>query len=188
MMLTTKVARAVASGEVTLAFRRWARPRVTAGSEFVSVAGLIRIESVHKIDPTTLTDDGARAAGATSVTDLIATFRGRDTDPIFRIELSWAGPDPRDIMSASEHLSDEDITEIGGALARLDRKEPWTHDVLRLIADRPGTRAADLATILGLEPPDMKLRVRKLKNLGLTRSLTTGYEISPRGAAWLAHS
>jgi hypothetical protein len=31
----------------------------------------------------------------------------------------------------------------------------------------------------------LKLDVRKLKNLGLTISLPTGYELSPRGRAFL---
>lgn len=39
---------------------------------------------------------------------------------------------------------------------------------------------------MGQELPDFKLNVRKLKNLGLTISLGTGYRLSPRGEAFLA--
>ena len=35
--------------------------------------------------------------------------------------------------------------------------------------------------------PTFKLDVRKLKRLGLTVSLEVGYELSPRGRAYLAH-
>ena len=59
-------------------------------------------------------------------------------------------------------------------------------DVLRLIGESTGTRAADLAAQLG--EPDLarfKSRVRRLKNLGLTESLGVGYRISPRGRALL---
>jgi hypothetical protein len=37
----------------------------------------------------------------------------------------------------------------------------------------------------GLDTHAFKLNVRKLKNLGLTESLGTGYRLSPRGAAVL---
>ena len=43
--------------------------------------------------------------------------------------------------------------------------------MLRLIADRPGVRAGDLAEQLGRERLAFKADVRKLKALGLTESL-----------------
>ena len=74
--------------------------------------------------------------------------------------------------------------------ARLDRMDaargaPWTRQVLRLIAGRPGVRAPDLAASVDRETLSFKLDVRKLKELGLTHSLPVGYEISPRGRAYL---
>ena len=39
--------------------------------------------------------------------------------------------------------------------------------------------------MLDREKEPFKLDVRKLKNLGLTLSLSVGYRISPRGAAYL---
>lgn len=66
-----------------------------------------------------------------------------------------------------------------------------------LVADLRGTkdlavyrvqfhsRAPDLATSFGRETAPFKIDVRKLKNLGLTISLTVGYRISPRGEAYL---
>ena len=64
------------------------------------------------------------------------------------------------------------------------RRGPWTGDVLRVIAARPAVRAAELAADLGLETQVLKRDVRKLKELGLTESLATGYRLSPRGAAF----
>ena len=58
--------------------------------------------------------------------------------------------------------------------------------MLRAIAARPATRAADLAAGFGRETQPFKLDVRKLKNLGLTISLEVGYRLSPRGEAYLA--
>jgi Mn-dependent DtxR family transcriptional regulator len=71
---------------------------------------------------------------------------------------------------------------------RLDaasRHGSWTKSVLRLIRDRPGVRAADLARKLGRERLAFKRDVRKLKELGLTESLEVGYRLSPRGRAVL---
>ena len=62
-------------------------------------------------------------------------------------------------------------------LAKAQRKQ----DVLDLIAAHPGRRAGDLAPMAGMELLDFKVRVRRLKDLGLTISLGTGYKISPRG-------
>ena len=56
---------------------------------------------------------------------------------------------------------------------------------LRLIAERPATRAPDLTASLGRETLAFKADVRKLKALGLTESLAVGYRLSPRGRALL---
>lgn len=58
---------------------------------------------------------------------------------------------------------------------------PWTRQALELIGNRPGTRAAELAPTFGWDTASFKGQVRKLKALGLTLSLETGYRLSPRG-------
>jgi hypothetical protein len=73
-----------------------------------------------------------------------------------------------------------------GRLDRAGRDGPWTAATLRLIGDRPGVRAADLAAAVGRERHPFKTDVRKLKELGLTESLEVGYRLSPRGRALLS--
>ncbi len=73
-----------------------------------------------------------------------------------------------------------------GVLAAHDG--PWTIATLRLIGDRPGVRAAELAAAAGRERLPFKADVRKLKELGLTESLEVGYRLSPRGRALLARA
>jgi hypothetical protein len=46
-------------------------------------------------------------------------------------------------------------------------------------------RAEDLAADMGREKMPFKRDVRKLKELGLTESLSPGYRLSPRGEALL---
>lgn len=189
MMLTRIVAEGVARGDVTLAFRRWATSRVSAGRTFLSVAGVIVIDAVERIDPATITTEDAHAAGARHVEDVLATLRGAAGDPVFRITLSYGGPDPRHATAADTALTADDVAAIRAALDRLDARSgrgPWTRETLRLIEAGPGTRAVDLATSLGVEKDTLKRDIRKLKALGLTLSLDTGYTLSPRGAAWLS--
>ena len=108
--------------------------------------------------------------------------------PTYRVVLSWAGPDPRIALRESADLTDDDIAAIDAKLERLDRASshgPWTMTTLDLIRRRPHTRAPDLAAEVGRERDPFKIDVRKLKNLGLTRSFEVGYEVSPRGLAYL---
>ncbi|WP_381792768.1 hypothetical protein [Streptomyces niveus] len=188
MMLTRGVAEGVARGDVTLAFRRWATSRDSAGSTFLSVAGVIVVDTVERIDPATVTPEDARAAGAGGVEDVLAALRGAKGDPVFRIALSYGGPDPRAAIATDAALTPDDIARIAEALDRLDARGTrgaWTHETLRLIANNPGTWAADLTRTLGVGKDTLKRDIRKLKTLGLTLSLGTGYTLSPRGTAWL---
>jgi hypothetical protein len=68
----------------------------------------------------------------------------------------------------------------------MDAHGAWIMQTLGAIAERPATRAGDLATDLGQERLPFKANVRKLKALGLTESLEVGYRLSPRGRAYLA--
>ena len=63
---------------------------------------------------------------------------------------------------------------------------PWTRQALRADRRPPGVVSTELAAAAGQERAYFKLRVRRLKALGLTESLEIGYRLSPRGAAyWL---
>ena len=82
------------------------------------------------------------------------------------------------------------MTEIDRRLQRLDslsKHGPWTRETLSLIAANPGVRAEDLAALVGREKMPFKLDVRKLKEMGLTESLLTGYRLSPRGESVLRY-
>ncbi|HEY9312555.1 hypothetical protein [Williamsia sp.] len=182
------VAVGVADGTVSLAFRRWKASRVKAGEVFQSYSGLVRITAVDEVDPDAITDDQAGLAGEKSVAALRKRFRGNETDPVFRIALTWAGPDPRIALRTDDHLSPEDVVEIVTRLDRFDARSPsgpWTRETLGLIEGNPGRRAIELADMCGREKDPFKLDVRKLKNLGLTHSLAVGYELSARGRAFL---
>jgi hypothetical protein len=180
----------VASGAVTLTFRRWKRPQVVPGRTYRTAAGRIVVDAIDVVDPMHISAADARRAGFPSPEALRAELRGTDDLPTYRIRFHAAGdPDPRAALAADGALDAATVDEIRARLDRLDRASshgPWTTAVLRAIAARPATRAADLAAGFGRETQPFKLDVRKLKNLGLTISLEVGYRLSPRGEAYLA--
>ena len=188
MLISQATARGIADGSVTLAFRRWDRPRVRPGGTQRTGAGVVRFDSVEEVDIDTLTEDDAARAGVRSLDALLRLLDRRDGAHVYRMRVCLAGDDPRVALREQAELSDDDRRALDARLDRMDAARadgPWTRDVLRLIADRPGVRAPDLAASTGRETLPFKRDVRKLKELGLTRSLEVGYEISPRGRGYL---
>jgi hypothetical protein len=187
VLIDRATAERIADGTVTLAFRRWDRPRMRPGSTQRTVAGVVEVVSVDEVDPAALTEDDAALAGVASLDRLRRLLERRSGARVYRMQVRLAGPDPRVARREQGELSEEDRQAIDTQLDRWDaaRGAPWTRQVLALIADRPAVRAPDLAASLGRETLPFKRDVRKLKELGLTRSLEVGYEISHRGRAYL---
>jgi hypothetical protein len=186
VLLNQRTLRGIAAGEITLAFRVWRRPSVKAGGTLRTPVGVLAIEAVDVVEPTQVTDQDARRAGHPDRAALLGALRGQGT--LHRVAFRLAGPDPRIALRGRAALTVEERAELDTRLARLDAASgegPWTVPVLRLIAERPATRAADLAAELGRERMRLKLDIRKLKELGLTESLEIGYRLSPRGETYL---
>lgn len=166
----------IAAGEIDLQFRRWDRPRARAGSRQLTPVGVIRFDDVRVVRRVTKAE--ARRAGFASPEAVVSALRP-DGD-LYRIALHLEGPDPR--LALRETIAGGD--ELAELRARVERL-PWGYDYLRAIAERPGERAEELAASFGLEKRVFKPRVRRLKELGLTISLSPGYRLSPRGEAFL---
>ena len=181
----------VADGRITVAYRRWAEPRVVEGRIYRTNAGRIEIDSVRQVNPELIADGDAdlELADRQNARDVRRRLRGDESLPTFLIRFHLVeGPDPREELAAQTQLSAEDLDDLRTRLAHFDELShhgAWTLDTLRLIQTQPATRAADLAAAVGRETAPFKLDVRKLKNLGLTYSLEVGYRLSPRGAAYL---
>jgi hypothetical protein len=168
----------IATGTIDLQFRRWDRPRARAGARQMTGVGVIRIDDVRVV--TRITRDEARRAGFDAPDEVVRALRP-DGD-LYRIALHFEGPDPR--------LALRETIAVGGDLAELRKKVgrlPWGRDYLHAIRDNPDVRAEQLAASFGVEKRVFKPRVRRLKELGLTISLSPGYRLSPRGEAFLKH-
>ena len=178
----------IRAGEITLAFRRWDRPRARAGGRQRTLVGELAIDSVEPVDREAITPADAARAGHASLDELLAELDKRGDAQIWRIELHWAGEDPRRALREQADLDGAELELLRERLRRLDgasRHGPWTRQTLDLIAGHPEVRAEDLAASIGREKLPFKRDVRKLKELGLTESLLVGYRLSPRGWALL---
>lgn len=177
------------TGEIVLAFRRWKRSQVVPGHRYRTGIGMVEVEAVDVVEPSSVDAAQAREAGYASVGDLLAGLRGDPALPVYRIRLHRIdGPDPRDELARTASLTDSDAAAITARLARMDKSSsrgPWTGAVLALIADRPAVVSTVLAEAIGWERQDFKLHVRRLKVLGLTLSLDVGYRLSPRAESYL---
>lgn len=189
MRIERRTCEGILDGTITVMFRRWKRPLVLAGRQYRTNMGLLAVDAADVVDPAKITKADARRAGYKSAAEVVADLRGEPGDLVYRLRVRRVdGPDPRDVLAGDGALTDEDRAEIRRRLDRLDKASshgPWTAAVLETIAERPATRAAELAASFEREVLPFKTDVRKLKNLGLTISLEIGYRLSARGEAYL---
>ncbi len=178
MQFTTRNSDAIRAGEVTLTFRNWRRPHAKVGNVYrLRPHGAIRVTEVSHVCISAIADEDARQAGFADAAALAAFLKvGRDAQ-VTRVGFELADEQH---LKRSADLGLEDVL---GRLAATDRRSaaPWTRLVLGLIATHPGRRAGDLAPTTGWELPKFKANVRKLKALGLTQSLETGYRLTDLG-------
>lgn len=187
MLLRHDVLSGIEAGRIGAVYRKWDLARVKTGSNLRTAIGVVEVVSVDVVDPVGLTQQDAIEGGFESVSDLVASAGSRGEN-LYRIRLRHVGPDPR--VALREAIPDAvGLAELKRRLDRLDASSthgPWTRETLALIAANPEMRAEDLARLMGRDKMPFKLDVRKLKELGLTVSLRTGYRLSPRGDAFQA--
>ena len=166
-------------GSITLAFRRQKRATVKAGGTLNSPGGLLSIDEVRVISEDAITDADARAAGCADRDEILKALNPEGT--LYRFRFHRIGDDPRRALRADDALDDATLALLRKKLDGLD----WAEAVLRVIRDNPRVVSTELAPQVGMARPDFKLKVRRLKALGLTESFSPGYELSPRGDAVL---
>ncbi|MBA3371822.1 MAG: hypothetical protein H0T96_10300 [Thermoleophilaceae bacterium] len=191
MLIRRAELEAILAGRIDLAFRRWDRPRLRAGTQMRTAIGLVEVTAVDEVAITAIGEAEARRAGAGSRDELLGRLARHSERRVFRIGLRFAGADPRIALREQSDLTDAEHARLVDRLDRLDRASrhgAWTRATLAAIDRHPATLAAELAHELGRETLAFKRDVRKLKELGLTESLATGYRLSPRARALLARS
>ncbi len=189
---------AVKDGTMTVTFRAWDRPRAKAGSlQRSHPIGVIAVDEVTAVKLGDVSDEDARRAGHQSQRALAAFVRDKlgtvtKATVVYRIAFRFAGDADFAPEALASELTSADVATITASLQALDAvspdETPWTRATLELIATHPRVVASALADQVGRERAAFKADVVKLKKLGLTQSFSVGYELSPRGRAYLDQS
>ena len=178
------------SGAITLTFRRWQKPHVRPGGRYrCHPIGVLEVDAIDHVPVSAITEVDALAAGFAGRAALVAYLAELgpldDSTLVYRVALHHGGDGDRVELALADSLTPDDVAAITAKLAKLDKRSPWTAQTLALIATRPRVAASKLAASIGRETAPFKIDVRKLKKLGLTQSFEVGYELSPRGKAFM---
>jgi hypothetical protein len=179
-------------GSVTRTFRLWDKPHVKVGGRYrVHPIGVVEVEAVSRVALRAITDADARHGGFESKAELleymapVAKTPLTDDTPVFDVTLKHGGDGDRVSLALETELTEDDVLELHSKLTKWDGRAPWTMTTLKQIKRRPRIAASKLAASLGRETLPFKEDVVKLKKLGLTQSFEVGYEVSPRGLAFM---
>jgi hypothetical protein len=128
VLFPLRILEAIRDGRVDLAFRRWERPRVLPGSRLRTAVGVLEVAAVELVERSTLGEDEAHRAGFDSPDDLLSMLDERGRGEIYRIELRYAGADPRVELRNRADLSETEIDDVSTKRAATDpgRERRWS--------------------------------------------------------------
>ena len=178
MQFDTQGSRGILAGRITVSFRNWKRPHAAVGGVYrLRPSGAVKVTGVRPVRLCDIEAGDLRRSGFHSVAEVAEFLKLPESANVTRVEFELTDEPPGKPLP--ELSADEVITR----LQATDRRSaaPWTADVLALIRDHPATRAGDLAPRMGWDTPAFKANVRKLKRIGLTQSLETGYRLTDLG-------
>jgi hypothetical protein len=186
-MFTADAVPGLADGTTTVTFRNWKRPQAKVGGRFRKNDLWFEVDSVDVVTVGSITKADAERAGERDAEGVRRRLKVDDpAAEVYRIAFHRIAPAGPPVDEAE--LTADDVAELNRRLDRLDAASAagaWTRPTLELIGTHPGVVSTTLAELLGRERFALKTDVRKLKKLGLTLSLEVGYELSPRGQAYL---
>jgi hypothetical protein len=172
-------------GSIRLTFRRWDKPHVKVGGRYrCHPIGVLEVDAITRMPVKDISAADAKLAGFAS-REALVEYIGPGVELVWRVELHHGGDGDRVQIALDDKLSPDDVAAIA---KKLDKMGDWVQPTLKIIDKHPRVAASQLAKKLGRETLPFKVDVRKLKKLGLTQSFEVGYEISPRGRAYIAAS
>ncbi len=183
------------SGAITHTFRLWPKARVKPGARYrCHPIGVLVVDSVERVRVDQITDCEAQQAGFAGRGVLIEYLQNLSEAPlsgsaeVFKVILHYGGEGDFAAVAHETEISDEAFNELTAKLSRMDSSGgsgPWTGKTLSLIEEHPRIAASRLAGMVKRETKSFKADVVKLKKLGLTQSFEVGYDLTPRGRAFL---
>ncbi|MCB1684740.1 MAG: hypothetical protein R3E82_08370 [Pseudomonadales bacterium] len=190
MQFTRQFKEAIREGKVTCSFRTWRSPQAKVGGRYnLHPTGAIEVTALKQLRLADARLRDIRRSGFPDREALCGYLKVGEGDDVYQVEFRYLGTirvkaPPRHKPGAQE--SQELIEKLEAMDARSSRG-PWACRTLALIGEHPGLRAAELAAHINWETRPFKASVRRLKQLGLTESLETGYRLTKRGRTVLEH-
>lgn len=185
----------IVRGELTVTFRKWDKPKVKPGGRYrCHPIGVLRVDATERVRLSSVGDDDARRGGfedAAALVAYLAKFGATPETEVTKVTFVHEGDGDRSELALDDRLTPEDVAALRTKLGAFDARSPsgpWTAATLALVEAHPRVAASRLAKRLSWETAPFKANVVKLKKLGLTMSFEVGYELSPRGRAFLAAS
>ena len=185
MQFTKDSHEAIAAGQITVTFRLWKRLHAKVGGQYPVGPVVIEVDAIEMIPFHAVTTRDMKLAGASTKDALRA--RAAHAGPIdddtlvYRIEFHVVGA--KSTRTATP-FDDDHVALVNTKLDAMDARSKagaWTRGTLRLIAEHEAMVSTDLAAQMHRPRMEFKADVRKLKALGLTESLETGYRLTPLG-------
>lgn len=186
MLFTREFKEGIRAGRITRTYRIWKRPQAKPGGRYnLAPNGVIEVDTVALAELKNITDADAKLSGfetRKALVGFLSGSRNQNDAELFQVDFRYLGSGTVRVPE-KERLGASELEALTTRLSRMDDRSgsPWTRAALELIGDKPAIRAADLAPEFGWETRMFKSQIRKLKGLGLTISLDTGYRLSPRG-------
>jgi hypothetical protein len=185
-VLSDRIARGVAAGQITETYFRWPSPQARPGARVPTRSGLIEITGLTQVDPDALTDADAARAGFTTAAGLRASL-SRHRGSTYRLQLTHLGP-TAPARPRPGGLDEHRRRDLQAQLARLDLatpRGPWTRHVLDTLRRRPGLAPADLAAEQQRPVSRTKTDIWRLRELGLIDTSGTGLHLSELALSYL---
>jgi len=187
VQFTKPYKQAIARGELTTSFRTWKSPQAKVGGQYnIPPYGAIEVHEIRQLKASSVNRAALQRAGLKDAQALYDFLQIPPDAHIYQVDFHFLDRSP---VKQVEHAAVDaaELERIIKRLQRMDKDQPWTQQALRLISSHPGVGARVLAPQCDMELAVFKRNIRKLKSLGLTISLDTGYKLSARGEQLLAH-
>ena len=120
MLFKRDVLDGIVAGRIMVAFRRWVRPSVRAGTTLRTAAGVVRITGIAAVSQAAITSADAKQAGFPSRAKLLDSLAGRDGTLKTRMQSTQAAGNTRaktGSFSIANNLSGYITTRDGHRLA-----------------------------------------------------------------------
>ncbi len=181
----------IKAGLITRTYRQWKKPQVKAGGFYkLGGEGFIEVHSITRQQRSDIVADDLGSTGIEQIAELEALLPASDGQALYCVDFSYAGKREDLLPNTEDPESNDELESLARALVLRDRNSktgPFTHSTLLEIYRNPGTPSATLSKTLKREQAAFKQDVRKLKKLGMTISLESGYRLSKRGEAFLRY-